>query len=243
MTRNFDPTRIGEGAACLANSHSSCEPSNYALGNSKATGDLLPQALLAAPKAHVGETKPTVCESEPHRCCHVACMCCLNDLAMGPEIGGLANAVKGNRTTSHVFASCQHPINNNRASAGEATNRHDVCWPGVIEARARARVNSIRCLDAERSNVGMCFCFCYMCRIEMYATRSCRVANRVMLPVPEPWHQIESSELELVLRREDLGSREMETSSSSDAHIRTSMPCKDRSRLKPSLTALTNRIM
>jgi hypothetical protein len=127
MTRNLRPTPIGADAACVANSRSSFEPSNYALATTKATGDLLPQALLAAPKAHVGETKSTVCESEPHRCCHVACMCCLNDLATGPVLGGLANAVKGNRT-SHVFASCQHPMdNNNKASAGEATNCHDVC--------------------------------------------------------------------------------------------------------------------
>jgi hypothetical protein len=132
MTRNLRPTRIGADAVCLANSHSSCEASNYALATTKATGDLLPQALLAAPKAHVGETKSTVCESEPHRCCHVACMCCLNDLATGPVLGGLANAVKGNRT-SHVFASCQyqHAMDNNKASAGEATNCHDVGWPGV----------------------------------------------------------------------------------------------------------------
>jgi hypothetical protein len=46
MTRNLRPTRIGADAACLANSHSSCEASNYALATTKATGDLLPQAFV-----------------------------------------------------------------------------------------------------------------------------------------------------------------------------------------------------
>jgi hypothetical protein len=59
-TQNFGPKRIGAGAACLTNSHSSREPSNYALATTPAPGDLLPLHASNAPNAHDGRTESTV---------------------------------------------------------------------------------------------------------------------------------------------------------------------------------------
>lgn len=42
-------------------------------------------------------------QCEPHRCCHVACVCCLYDLLWAHGSVGSANAVKVTRTTSHVL--------------------------------------------------------------------------------------------------------------------------------------------
>jgi hypothetical protein len=59
-TQNSGPKRIGAGAACLANSHSPGEPSNYALATTPAPGDLLPLHASNAPKAHDGKRESTV---------------------------------------------------------------------------------------------------------------------------------------------------------------------------------------
>lgn len=64
---------------------------------------------------------------EPHRCCHVACI----RSAMGPS-NRLDRPTLSRETELAMFwllspsLVCQHPVNNNRASAGEATNCHDV---------------------------------------------------------------------------------------------------------------------
>lgn len=97
-TQNFGPKRIGAGAACLANSHSSREASNYALATTPAPGDLLPLHASNAPKAHEGkrESTPRASPLLPRRM-HTICYGAQQSV-------GSANAVEGNRT-SHVLAS------------------------------------------------------------------------------------------------------------------------------------------
>jgi hypothetical protein len=137
ITQNFGPNRIGAGAVCLANSHSSREASNYALATTPAPGDLLPLHASNAPKAHEGkrESTPRASPLLPRRM-HTICYGAQQSV-------GSANAIEGNKTSHNIPS-----ITIELVPARQPTAMTCGAWGRV---QARTGVNSIRCLSGSWS--------------------------------------------------------------------------------------------